>query len=89
MSHTPDQTALLGAFEQLLRPLARLALARGLPYSALDELLRAALVQEACGLQADAPAHGLVSRVSTATGLSRREAGRLLQADAGQSPAPR
>lgn len=89
MPYTPDQTALLGAFEQLLRPLARLALARGLPYSALDELLRSALVQEARNLQADAPAHGLVSRVSTATGLSRREAGRLLQDTAEPPPAPR
>ena len=80
MSHTPDQTALLSAFGQLLRPLARLALSRGLPYPALDELLQAALVEEARRLHADAPAHGLVSRVSTATGLSRREAGRLLQA---------
>ncbi len=89
MPHTPDQTALLGAFEQLLRPLARLALARGLPYSALDEVLRSALVQEARNLQADAPAHGLVSRVSTATGLSRREAGRLLQDNTEPPPAPR
>ena len=89
MPHTPDQTALLGAFEQLLRPLARLALARGLPYSALDEVLRSALVQEARNLQADAPAHGLVSRVSTATGLSRRETGRLLQDNTEPPPAPR
>ena len=89
MSHTPDQAALLAAFRQLLRPLARLALSRGLPYPALDELLRAALVDEARRLHADAPAHGLVSRVSTATGLSRREAGRLLQATDGAEPAPR
>lgn len=89
MSHTPDQAALLGAFEHVLGPLARLALARGLTYSALDELLRRTLVQEARNLQTDAPAHGLVSRVSTATGLSRREAGRLLHDDARQPAAPR
>jgi hypothetical protein len=89
MSHTPDQTALLNAFGQLLRPLARLALARGLPYSALDALLRNALVREARALHADTPAHGLTSRVSAATGLSRREVGRLLQDDAQNAPAAR
>lgn len=85
MSHTPDQIALLAAIGQLLQPLARMALARGLPYQALDELLRSTLVVEARRLHADAPAHGLVSHVSTATGLSRREAARLLKADKAES----
>lgn len=82
MPHPLDQTALLAALRQVLRPLARLALARGLPYAALDELLRAALVEEARRLHVETPSHGLVSRLSTATGLTRREVGRLLEAGA-------
>ena len=34
-----DQEPLPSALRQLLQPLVRLALARGLPYAALDELL--------------------------------------------------
>lgn len=79
MSHSPDQTALLSAFRQLLKPLAELAVSRGLPYLALDELLRQAVVDAAGAQQANGPAHGKVSRISTATGLSRREVGRLLE----------
>ncbi len=85
MSHTPDQSALLSSLRQLLQPMARLALSQGLPYAAVDELVRAALVEEARSLHASTAAHGLVSRVSTTTGLSRREATRLLQQDPGTS----
>ena len=53
MSQTLDQPVLLSAMHQLLAPLTRLALARGLPYAALDELLRAALVREARRLIGD------------------------------------
>ena len=89
MSQTLDQPVLLSAMHQLLAPLTRLALARGLPYAALDELLRAALVREARRLHADVPGHGLVSRVSTTTGLTRREVSRLLEAgDEAPLPAP-
>ncbi|GMV02053.1 MAG: hypothetical protein AMXMBFR52_17090 [Burkholderiales bacterium] len=88
MAHTPDQTALLRAFRQMLRPLARLALSRGLPHRALDEVLRTALVEEAARLHAETPAHGLVSRVSATTGLNRREASRLLGTGV-EPPAPR
>ncbi|MDD2544887.1 MAG: DUF6502 family protein [Burkholderiaceae bacterium] len=89
MSHSPDQTALLSAFRQLLRPLAELAVSRGLPYLALDELLRQAMVDAAGAQQADLPAHGKVSRISTATGLSRREVGRLLDASMPPCAPPR
>ena len=68
MSQAPDQEALLNALRQLLEPLAQLALARGLPYGALDELLRGVLVAQARRLHADLPGHGLVSRISTTTG---------------------
>lgn len=89
MSSNPDQTALLNALRQLLEPVARLAVARGLPYAALDDLLRGALVEQARRLQPGPSSHGLVSRVSTATGLTRREVGRLLETAGSAPPAPR
>ena len=76
---TPDQQALQSALARVMQPLAELAIARGLPYAVAEELLRAAFVSAARRAQADAAAHGLVSRISTATGLSRREVTRLLQ----------
>jgi len=78
---TPDQQALQSALALVLRPLADLAIARGLPYAVAEELLRAAFVSAArrAQPQPESAAHGLVSRVSTATGLSRREVTRLLQ----------
>lgn len=80
------QEALQSALRQLLQPVAQLVLAHGLPYGALDALVRAALVEQARGLADEGGnGHGLVSRVSAATGLTRREAGRLLEAG-GQSP---
>lgn len=77
---TPDQQALQAAFERILRPLASLALARGLPCAVAEELLRAAFVDAARQARPDPAAHGLVSGISTATGLSRREVTRLLGA---------
>lgn len=76
---TPDQQALQSALAQVLQPLADLAIARGLPYAVAEELLRAAFVSAARRAQPEPAAHGLVSRISTATGLSRREVTRLLQ----------
>ena len=76
---TPDQQALQSALARVLRPLADLAIARGLPYAVAEELLRTAFVSAARRAQPEPAAHGLVSRISTATGLSRREVTRLLQ----------
>jgi hypothetical protein len=77
----PDsaQEALQAAFGRLLVPLARLAVARGVPFAALEELLKRALVQAADAAHAEVPPHRRVSRISTATGIHRREATRLLQ----------
>ena len=47
-----DQEALLGAVQALLGPLAQLAVARGLPYQAVDEALRRAYVAAAQDVQA-------------------------------------
>lgn len=75
----PDPSAVLAACRALLTPLAQLAIARGLHHSDLDELLRAAFVDAALAAHPDVTPHRAVSRVSTATGLHRREVNRLLQ----------
>lgn len=70
------------ALRQLLEPLARLALAQGLTHAALDELLKQALVQAAdSALDAvgDLPPHRRASRITTTTGIHRREVTRLQQ----------
>lgn len=87
----PDTSAVLAACRALLRPLAELAIARGLHHADLDELLRAAFVDAALAAHPDVTPHRAVSRVSTATGLHRREVNRLLQrepvAEAKRTPA--
>jgi hypothetical protein len=77
----PDLSAVLAPCRALLRPLAELAIARGLHHADLDELLRAAFVDAALAAHPDVTPHRAVSRVSTATGLHRREVNRLLQAE--------
>jgi hypothetical protein len=76
-----DAKALDAAFRRLLDPLARLAVGRGVPYAAIDDLLRAAFVRAAYESHPDVPAHRRASRVSAATGLHRREVQRLLAHD--------
>jgi hypothetical protein len=82
---SPDGPALLEACRALLMPLARLAIARGLHHGDLDELLRAAFVEAALEAHPDVTPHRAVSRVSTATGLHRREVTRLLQREPQQA----
>ena len=73
-----EGAALLEALRTLLLPLARLAVARGLPVRDVEEQLRSAFVAAAREAQpAGAPARQ-VSRIATATGLTRREVTRLL-----------
>lgn len=84
-----EQQALLQAVQAVLAPLARLAVARGLPFGAVEEQLKAAFVAAArdAALQATPQAlpHRLVSRIATATGINRREVTRLVHTEA---PAP-
>lgn len=82
MLQTPDQSALLDTYRLLLAPLARLAVARGLTYARLDDLLRQAMVEAAREANGGGDGHGAVSRISTATGLNRREVTHLLKTDA-------
>ena len=78
--------ALLRACASILAPLARLAVAHGMPYARFDDVLRKAFVDAARGAHPDVPAHGTVSRVSATTGLNRREVTRLINADAEPEP---
>ncbi|WP_290871247.1 DUF6502 family protein [Aquabacterium sp.] len=84
-----DQDALLDALQSVLMPLARLAVAKGLTFAATEESLKQAFVRAAqeAQLAQGLPAHRLVSRISTATGINRREVTRLTQADTG-APRP-
>ncbi len=73
----PD--ALGAALAQVLAPLAQLALARGVTYSSLDEMFKLALVDAADRAHAALPPHRRVSRITTATGIHRREVTRLIE----------
>jgi Family of unknown function (DUF6502) len=73
-----EDEALQQALERLLVPLARLAVARGVPYAVIDEILRTAFVSVAHAAHPGLPEHRRASRISAATGLHRREVNRLL-----------
>lgn len=81
-----EQPALLEAVRALLVPLAQLAVARGLSYAAVDELLRAAFVAAAHAAHPGLPEHRRVSRISAATGINRREVTRLTAAQQRATP---
>jgi hypothetical protein len=74
-----DQALLLDACRQVLLPLATLAVERGVPYAQLDELLRGAFVEAARTAHPTVSVQRGASRISAATGLTRREVTRLLQ----------
>ncbi|HEX6020217.1 MAG TPA: DUF6502 family protein [Burkholderiaceae bacterium] len=80
----------MAALRRVLEPLATLAVQRGLPYAAVEELLRRAFIGAADAVHPDLLAHRKVSRLATATGINRREVTRLLGVlrDA-QTPLPR
>jgi hypothetical protein len=89
-THEPagaDGTALVGALASLLEPIALLAVSRGLPFAAIEDLLKAAFVEAARRAQPESAGPRIVSRVATATGLTRREVTRLLEAPRGLPPA--
>ncbi|HWI11803.1 MAG TPA: DUF6502 family protein [Burkholderiaceae bacterium] len=70
---------LVDALAAVLRPLAQLCVAFGLPFAEVTEQLKRACVDAARVGQADAARR--VSRISTATGINRREVTRLLAAE--------
>ena len=75
-----DADALVQAIDALLSPLAKLAVAKGLPCAVVEGLLRQAFVTAARDAHPNLPPHRAVSRIATATGLNRREVTRLTQA---------
>lgn len=85
-AHTQQLQALQDALRALLMPLAQLGVARGLPYSAVETLLKQAYVQAASDAHPALLPHRKVSRISTVTGINRREVTRLTQTEA---PRPR
>ena len=72
-----EQQALMAVLEQLLSPLAELCSAKGISIQAAEEAMRRAYIQAATkGCEGLNPAR-LTSRISTMTGLTRREVARL------------
>ena len=76
-----DPEALLHAMRDLLQPLAELAVGRGLLLATVEEMLKAAFVNAARTALGTSASERVVSRVSTVTGLNRREVTRLIQSD--------
>lgn len=90
-SSPTDQDALLDVLQAVMTPLAQLAVAKGLAFSGAEEALKRAYVRAAHDAQVAAghAPHRLVSRISTATGINRREVTRLTETDTGRPmPAP-
>ena len=76
-----DPAALATAMRELMGPVAVLAIAQGLSFATMEEMLKTAFVDAARAAHPNLPGHRLVSRVSTATGINRREVSRITQAD--------
>ena len=83
-----DPVALTRALRQLMEPLAKLAIARGVPFVTLEDMLKTAFVDAARAAHPNLPGHRMVSRISTATGINRREVSRITQARS-EAPAVR
>lgn len=81
-----QDTVIAKVLGRILAPLARLCLANGITFSTVEEILKRVFVQEADALQPGMPMHGTVSRISTTTGLTRREVTRLINSDAPVRP---
>jgi hypothetical protein len=71
--------AVRAALRAVLVPLVRLAMAKGVRYAEVDELVRDVFVNVARQAHAGVPVQRSVSRISASTGLNRREVTRLLQ----------
>ncbi len=85
-THSPlEHRALLQACRAVARPLARLAVGRGLPFAELAEILKQGFVEAARAAHPGVAPHRAVSRISTATGLNRREVTRLMQQGDGEA----
>ncbi len=72
-----DQQAVLNALTGVFAPLAQLCVAKGIRIHAVEERLRSAFVTAARDAHPTPLASRLTSRISAATGLTRREVARL------------
>jgi hypothetical protein len=81
-----DHSALLDALRTLLQPLATLSVSHGMPFAVVEEILKNAFVDAARMTHSNAAAHRMVSRISIATGLNRREVSRLLKSTSSSAP---
>jgi hypothetical protein len=72
-----EQEVLLDALQQVLLPLAQLCIGKNIPIQVIEERLRAAFVDAAHEVHRGVPGQRLTSRISTATGLTRRAVSRL------------
>lgn len=84
-----EQRALVAVLEQLLRPLAELCLAKGISIRTAEEVLRRAYVSAAATALEGQGASRMTSRISTMTGLTRREVARLQSDEATAQPQTR
>ena len=82
-----DHAGLLEALTHIAEPMAALAVAQGLPLAAMQDLMKIAFVDAARRAHPNLAAHGMVSRISTVTGLHRREVARITQLDRSAAPA--
>lgn len=73
--------ALRAALYRLLRPLARVMLRHGMAYGSFAELARKAYVDEAAAQLRLSGKRASISSISAMTGLTRKEASRLFDAD--------
>ena len=84
-----DQRSALAALDCVFAPLAQLCLSKGIRIQAIEERLRVAFVQAARDTQPAASSNRVTSRISAATGLTRREVDRLARAPNIAIEAPR
>lgn len=83
-----ESEELHSALERIFAPLARLCLKNGTMFAEAEETLKLAFVEAARELGPETRQHGIVSRVSAATGIGRREVTRLVR-DARPRRSPR
>lgn len=84
-----DQLAAIAALDCVFAPLAQLCLAKGVRIQAVEERLRVAFLQAARNTQPAAASSRVTSRISAATGLTRREVDRLASTPTIAAQAPR
>jgi hypothetical protein len=84
-----ERQAVLAVLERLLQPIAQLCVAKAVTIHGVEELIRHAFVQAARNACDDAKGDRLTSRISTMTGLTRREVSRISAAPALDLPATR